>query len=518
MVKKSLVLSSLVFSMSLLSLSVGAALLLANGPSPLRGYGFLGGDFQADEDTAESTWIDVAYGCHFGEPHDAPAALRTHFETAARTPNTKLFIVMSGAWQQRAAPECGFKKPWGDFDNTFKKRWDELIPVLKEYKNLIYVVKLFDEPDLDDHGGPNASDLEAAAQYIHQTVPGTKVTVNWFGGVKMNKKVPSTDWTSTTKGGDIAAVTGLAKLGKPMFLWWFNNEASPSAGAMIDRWNDIVRATYSSGVFKKKKFTRSEIAGVGWCCDAIENYSGPNNNNSLATTILVGHVGDMTKTEGDFDFPNFFLIDNDFLAIGRTVLNRDYPEQGTVTYARRGNFPPQVTKAEPLAKYYGTIEPALLTKSYPSAAYDNELDRVFVSAVDMSGNVHMAVLRTDGSVAVPWGLQGGVVATGKPAIRFVATGKNSPATLVQAVRSTSDDLYVRTATDTNPGGSWTYLELGGAKVAKAPIFVKDTTKTKVGVNVRLLVETVDRRILSRTFNSSSGWSGAWEQINVKTEY
>lgn len=238
-----------------------------SGPPPF-GYGFLGGHFSANEDAAISTWNDIHYGCHFADAPELEAAIR-QVEAA-----NKVLVDLGRAWQSRP-PDCNLKGPWGKASH-FASRVEPLLPTLKAHQDRLFALWLFDEPDVG-HGGPASSELRAAVDFLHATLPGVPVFVNWFSPGN-NAKVPNADWTSTTKG---AGASSLEKFGKPMFLWWFNNESRPSAGAIRSRWDAFVRY-HRAGI-------PPPIASLGWCCDGV--LSGSNNDNSRELNDLLADIG-----------------------------------------------------------------------------------------------------------------------------------------------------------------------------------------------------------------------------------
>ncbi len=237
---------------------------------PPFGYGFLGGDFFPNEDAAISTWNDIHYACHFSTATELQRAI-DEVDSA-----NQVLVELSRAWQDRQ-PTCDLKGPWGRA-NVFISRVTPLLATLKGNRSRLFALWVFDEPDVR-HGGPRSADLRAAVDYLHQSLPGVPVFVNWFTA-RNNTRVANADWYSTTKGKSVSA---LAKMGKPMFLWWFNNEARPSVTKIRTRWDNFVRYHLAQ--------RQPPIASLGWCCDSIENPSSPATDNSPELNMLLAQIG-----------------------------------------------------------------------------------------------------------------------------------------------------------------------------------------------------------------------------------
>ena len=245
-------------------------------PAPFA-YGFLGGEFYEDEDSSFSTWNDIHFACHFFDAQDLQQAL-----SAVSRPN-RVLVDLGRAWQART-PSCDLDGPWGDV-GLFISRVQPLLATLNAYQERLLALWIFDEPDIR-HGGPRDANLRAAIDYLHQAVPGVPVFVNWFTP-ENNIRLPNADWYSTTKGADPSALSGL---GKPMFLWWFNNEADPHPVIVNRRWHNMVSYFY--------KTTPPPIAALGWCCDSIDSFDGVFNDNSIELTALVANLGQMRRDTG----------------------------------------------------------------------------------------------------------------------------------------------------------------------------------------------------------------------------
>lgn len=242
-------------------------------PAPF-GYGFLGGDGSPNEDAAESTWNDIHYACNFTDATALQGAIDQVDE------NNTVMISLTRVWQDHS-PICNDAEPWGNFA-LFTGRMLPLLSVLNSNKDRLFALWLFDEPDID-HGGPSDMDLQAAVDFLHQQVPGVPVFVNWFTSSN-NPRVPNADWYSATKG---AIPSALADLGKPMFLWWFDNHANPRPRTIASRWTSLVDYYYRTAP--------TPIAAVGWCCDSIENFTGPVYKESSELRSLLKKIGKSDK-------------------------------------------------------------------------------------------------------------------------------------------------------------------------------------------------------------------------------
>ena len=116
-----------------------------------------------------------------------------------------------------------------------------LIATLNANRDRLFALWLFDEPD-SNHDGPESAEFITAIDYLHEQVPGVPTFVNWFSPGR-NQRVPNADWYSTTKGEDPA---DLARFGKPMFLWWFDNNANPALPTVNLRWERMIGQYYTT--------------------------------------------------------------------------------------------------------------------------------------------------------------------------------------------------------------------------------------------------------------------------------
>ena len=228
-------------------------------------YGFLGGNFTPNEDAQISTYNDISFACHFTAAEELQSAIDEI------NPQNEVLVEFSRAWKDHS-PSCGsIKGPWGDAE-LFISLVTPLLPRLEKNWGRLFAVLLFDEPDVP-HGGPEAEELEEAVDFLHEYLPGVPIFINWYKS-KNNLRVPNVDWHSTTKG---ASTSSLRKLGKPMFLWWFNNESRPSLKKVKKRWQGFADYFHSG--------QQPEIMGLGWCCDSITD-GGPNNNSPEVNAFL----------------------------------------------------------------------------------------------------------------------------------------------------------------------------------------------------------------------------------------
>lgn len=129
------------------------------------GYGFLGGDSGApapNQDAAESTWNDIAHGCHFNSATSLQNAINVI------DAGNKIIIHLTYLW--RGDPICTFNSPnnWVDA-STFNSRVAAYLPTLQNptNKSRLFAIWLFDEPD-SNHGGPTDANLQGAVNYLHQ--------------------------------------------------------------------------------------------------------------------------------------------------------------------------------------------------------------------------------------------------------------------------------------------------------------------------------------------------------------
>jgi hypothetical protein len=134
-------------------------------------YGFLGGDFFPDEDATFSTWNDIHFACHFFEAQELQLAMD---EILA---GNRVLVDLGRAWQSRT-PACDLDGPWGDV-GLFIARVQPLLSTLTAHQQRLLALWIFDEPD-GRHDGPSDANLAAAVDYLHQTLPGVPVLVNWF--------------------------------------------------------------------------------------------------------------------------------------------------------------------------------------------------------------------------------------------------------------------------------------------------------------------------------------------------
>lgn len=241
-------------------------------------YGFLGGEFSTNEDASVSTWNDIHFACHF---FDGPELQQAIEEIDS---HNQVLVDFGRAWQA-STPSCDLDGPWGDL-GLFIARVQPLLSTLNAYRSKLLALWIFDEPD-GTHNGPKDADLRAAIDYLHQAVPEVPVFVNWFAP-RNNTRLPNADWYATTKGADSSA---LSSLGKPMFLWWFNNEEDPHPTIVNQRWQNMVSYSY--------KTTAPPIAALGWCCDSIESFAGLFNDNSIELTALIANIGQMRRETGE---------------------------------------------------------------------------------------------------------------------------------------------------------------------------------------------------------------------------
>lgn len=241
-------------------------------PSPF-GYGFLAGATPPNGEAAISTWNDIHYMCQFSDPQ----TLQEQIDGI--DPENTVLIGLSVAWQDRSV-SCDFNGPWGTAP-LFIARIAPLLETFKANRERIFALWLFDEPDVR-HGGPETAELSMAIDYLHEQVPDIPVFVNWFSADR-NQGLPNADWYSTTKGADPA---DLASFGKPMFLWWFDNNEDPDPRTMNQRWNRMLDHYYGNA--------DSPIVTLGWCCDNITEPSGFSDNSEELNAYLA-HVGLLRK-------------------------------------------------------------------------------------------------------------------------------------------------------------------------------------------------------------------------------
>lgn len=420
-------------------------------PAPFE-YGFLGGDFFPNEEAAVSTWNDVHFACHFTDTHTLQKAIDSIHES------NRVLVDLSRVWQARI-PTCDLKGAWGDVA-LFQERISSFVSTLVANRQRILALWLFDEPD-GDHSGPRDADLQAAVDYLHRVVPGLPVFVNWFEA-NNNQRIPNVDWHSTTKGRTPSALSGL---GKPMLLWWFNNDGDPHPAVVNGRWNALVGYVYQTAP--------PPIAAVGWCCDSLENQRNPNNMNSVELRALVANVGQLRK-ETD------------------TVLRAPYSrrlEGGWYLFRREGDGTLTYTNAVFAPEYFplpiGGVSPF-----FPATTREVRADGTWIRLLSVSQDQQLQVAHiTPHDVWIPWtALAGPRVAAAPDVIRFQAV-------TWQAVLSTSGEVYVQ-----RDGVDSQWVNLGGQGSA-SPFFKIDNH------TLRVVVPWADGQIRTRAWTGSS-WT-AW---------
>ena len=415
-------------------------------------YGFLGGDFFPEEDAESSTWNDIHFACHMS------TASELQREIDAIPVGNRVLIDLSRAWQDRS-PVCDLQGPWGDVA-LFISRVQPLLAVIQANQARILALWVFDEPDAR-HGGPKTAELQAAIDYLHQQTQGLPVFVNWFDPVK-NARTPNADWVSTTKG---AAPSALSAFGKPMFLWWFNNEADPHPTIVNDRWRNMVSYFY--------KTAPPPIAALGWCCDSIENPKNPFNTNSREVRAMVENVGRMRRESGTVARAAYARrLD------GVWYLFRREPD-GTLSYSD-----PIITP-----DYYplpiggiSSVSPAVNREARPSGTW------IRLLRLGTDQQLYVAWITPDHQWRA-WTPLPAPATTEKPdVVRFQAI-------TWQAIRATHGAVYVQ-----REGIDSQWIDLGGNGVS-APFFKVE------GGALRVAVFEADGRVRSRAW-ASGGWS-AW---------
>lgn len=254
---------------------------LAHAVRPEFGYDFLAGDNNMpmpNADWQSSTSNDAQWGCHFSTP--------TSMQTVIDSINASNKITINFTYLWKTNPLCTFSSGNTYVDaNTFNTRVAPYLSVLNSTsnKNRLYAIYLFDEPDLSSHGGPSDAALQNAVNYLHTNLTGIPVFIVWFTASN-NTRVPNVDWYSTTKGW--SSFSTMKTLGKPMVLWWFDNQANPAANDVDGRWTTYVNYFYSNA--------SPRIASLSWCCDNLELWNSPDpliNNNSTELDALLANIG-----------------------------------------------------------------------------------------------------------------------------------------------------------------------------------------------------------------------------------
>ena len=395
-------------------------------------YGFLGGDFFPNEDAAVSTWNDIHFACHFGDAQNLQRAID------AVSAENRILIDLSRAWQART-PTCDLNGPWGEAA-LFEERMNLLIALLNANRRRILALWVFDEPD-GEHGGPRDADLQTAVDYLHTAVPGLPVFVNWFEP-KRNVRIPNVDWHSTTKGRTPSA---LSSLGKPMFLWWFNNESDPHPAIINKRWSTLIEHVYQTAP--------PPIAAVGWCCDSIENRRNPNNTNSTELKALVANVGQLRKETG---------------VVTRAPYARR-PEGGWYLFRRERDG--TLTYTDPvIAPDYYPLPIGGVSPFFPAVSREVRADGAWIRLLGVSLDQQLYVAHiTPNDEWMPWTAWPGPRAAATPdVIRFQAL-------TWQAIRSTSGEVYVQ-----REGVDPQWINLGGQGTS-APFFKIISRKLRVAV-------------------------------------
>lgn len=408
----------------------------------------LRGDFFANEDAAESTWNDIAYACHFTDSASLQSAIN------AIAAGNKIIVELGRAFKSQT-PTCDYNGPWGN-SSLWISRVNGLVTTLNLNKNRLFAIEIFDEPDVS-HGGPPDADLQAAVNYIHANVTDVPVFVNWFTGSN-NTRVSNTDWYSTTKGSSPSALSGL---GKPMFLYWFNNESNPSASTINSRWTAFVDYFF--------KTNPPVIASLGWCCDSIENYTGTNNNNSTELDVLLMLIGQSRRTYGQ-------IYRSGYIKSGSSwwYWKRD-PAWNEVRYTTQGIFP-----------YFNPLPCGTPTNMDPAVALNGTA--MHIVAADLSGQL----LRRQ------WTIGGGVICWLPSHLNFTTNTRPDLFTFNNqtwlAARGTDNTISVRRL---DVDSAWT--NLGGIATSQPHFKV-------VSSQLRVAVYGTDGQVYSRTSNGSA-WSG-----------
>jgi len=419
-----------------------------NSPAPYA-YGFLGGDFYPDEDTPFSTWNDIHFACHFANAGELQLAIEE-----IRGGN-QVLVGLGSAWQSQT-PSCDITGPWGDA-GLFVSRVQPLLPVLNQYRQRLLALWIFDEPDTT-HGGPKSDDLRLAIDYLHQNVPGVPVFVNWFTPDK-NTRLPNADWYATTQGEDPSVLSGL---GKPMFLWWFNNDEDPHPTLVNRRWDSMVSYFY--------KTNPPPIAALGWCCDSIENFDGPYNDNSIELTALVANLGQLRRDTGTLTrAPYAHRPDG-----GWYLFRRE--SDGSLSYTDILRYP-----------FYRPLPIGGSSPFYPAISQEFRYTGMWIRILRVGEDAQLYVAWiTPDDQWIDWTKLPGRTTTKPDVLRFRAV-------TWQAIRGADDAVYVlRDAIDLD------WVSLGG-QAASAPFF-----KVVEGA-LRVAVFGPDGQVYAREWNGQ-GWA------------
>ncbi len=413
-------------------------------------YGFLGGDFSPNEDAALSTWNDIHFVCHFAD------ALTLQKAIDSVSSGNRVLVDLSRVWQART-PTCDLNGPWGDV-SLFQERLRPLIATLNANRSRLLALWLFDEPD-GNHGGPRDRDLQAAVDYLHTAIPGLPVFVNWFEA-NNNVRIANVDWHSTTKGRTPSALSGL---GKPMFLWWFNNDGDPHPAVTNERWNSLVGYVYQTAP--------PPITAVGWCCDSIENRRNPNNMNSTELRAFVANVGQLRKDTG-------------------TVMRAPYArrlEGGWYLFRRENNGTLSYTNAF-IAPDYFPLPIGGVSPFFPAVSREVHADGTWIRVLGVAQDRRLYVTRvTPEDQWLPWAeVPGPRVGASPDMTRFQAV-------TWQAVLSTSGEVYVQ-----RDGVDSQWVNLGGQGVSSPFFKIDDHT-------LRVTVIWPNGQVRARTW-TGSGWT------------
>lgn len=411
------------------------------------GYGFLGGDFFPDEDSSLSTWNDIHFACHFTDAEDLQAAIDEI------DPENQVLIDLGRAWQARI-PSCDLEGPWGDV-SLFISRVEPLLSTLNANQERLLALWIFDEPDAA-HGGPTDTDLQAAVDYLHEQVPEVPVFVNWFAP-ENNPRIPNADWYATTQGGDPSALSGF---GKPMFLWWFNNEADPNPAVVNKNWQDMVSYYYRTNP--------PVITSLGWCCDSLENFN--DNDNSTELDALLANLGRLRRDTGTVSRAPYAHRQD-----GSWYLFRREPD-GTLSYTDDATFPDY--NPFPIGGS-SPFYPAISTKLGVGGTW------IRILRAGEDNGIYLAWIAPD-DTWIDWVMLPGQTDAKPDVLRFRAV-------TWQAIRGTDGAVYVLRA---NLDADWVSL---GGEATSAPFF-----KVVEG-RLRVAVFWPDGQVYSREWNGI-GWN------------
>jgi hypothetical protein len=411
-------------------------------------YGFLGGDFFPDEDSSFSTWNDIHFACHFFDAQELQLAI------GEISDGNRVLIDLGRAWQSRT-PSCDLDGPWGDV-GLFIARVQPLLTTLAAHQGRLLALWIFDEPD-GRHGGPSDADLAAAVDYLHQTVPGVPAFVNWFQP-EHNTRLANVDWHATTKGADSSVLSGL---GKPMFLWWFNNEEDPHPVLISQRWQNMVSHFYRT--------TPPPIAALGWCCDSVDNFDDFSTDNSIELTAVLANLGQLRRDTGTvFRAPYARRPDGTWYLFRREA-------DGTLSYTDLTLYP-----------LYRPLPVGGASPFYPAVSLEPRTSGTWIRLLRVAGDGRLSVawIAPD-HTWVNWSALAGRTDAKPDVLRFRAV-------TWQAIRNPDGTMSVlRDGID----GDW--LNLGGATTS-APFF-----KIVAG-NLRVAAFGSDGQVYSREWNGS-GW-------------